>query len=209
MGFIDWIYFLIAFVFVLSVHEASHALMAYYLGDPTAKAYGRLTLNPFKHIDIVGFLMLITVHFGWGKPVPVNSSNFKNEGRDSALTALAGPMSNFVLAFVTAILLKYAGPYMPKILAQVFWWIFDLALIWGIFNLLPVPPLDGGKIIAFVVPKKYVSRYMKFQETGAVYFIAFMFFDFLILNNLFGFSLVRTVIVTAYEFVKNILLFGI
>ena len=80
MDFINWIYFFVAFVLVLSVHEASHALMAYYLGDPTAKAFGRLTLNPLKHIDIIGFLMLITVHFGWGKPVPVNPNNFKKEG---------------------------------------------------------------------------------------------------------------------------------
>lgn len=209
MGFIDWIYFLLAFPIVLSLHEASHALAAYYLGDPTAKAYGRLTLNPLKHIDLFGFLMLVIVHFGWGKPVPVNPKNFKNEVRDSALTALAGPLSNFILAFVTAILLKYLGPYLPKLISDWVWYIFNISLFWGIFNLLPFPPLDGGKIIAFVVPKKYVSRYMKFQETGAVYFIAFMFFDFLILNNLFGFSVVRTVIVTAYEFVKNILLFGI
>lgn len=209
MGFTDWIYFLIAFVFVLSMHEASHALAAYYLGDPTAKAYGRLTLNPLKHIDLVGFLMLIFVHFGWGKPVPVNPKNFKNEVRDSALTALAGPLSNFILAFVTAILLKYAGPYLPKFLAEAVWWIFDLSLIWGIFNLIPVPPLDGGKIIVFLVPKKYVGRYMKFQETGAIYFMGFMLFDFLILNNIFGFSIIQTGIVTVYEFVKNLLLFGV
>ena len=101
MGFTDWIYFLLAFPIVLSLHEASHALAAYYLGDPTAKAYGRLTLNPLKHIDLFGFLMLVIVHFGWGKPVPVNPKNFKNEVRDSSLTALAGPLSNFVLAFVT------------------------------------------------------------------------------------------------------------
>ena len=209
MGFTDWIYFLLAFPIVLSLHEASHALAAYYLGDPTAKAYGRLTLNPLKHIDVFGFLMLVIVHFGWGKPVPVNPKNFKNEVRDSSLTALAGPLSNFILAFVTAILLKYLGPYLPKLISGWVWYIFNISLFWGIFNLIPVPPLDGGKIIAFVVPKKYVSKYMKFQETGAVYFIAFMFFDFLILNNLFGFSVVRTVIVTAYEFVKNLLLFGV
>ena len=129
--------------------------------------------------------------------------------KDSALTALAGPMSNFVLAFLIAILLKYVGPYMSKFFIQMFWWIFDLALIWGIFNLLPIPPLDGGKILAVLVPKKHLSGYMKFQETGGVYFIAFMFFDFLILSKFFGFSIIRTVIVSAYELVKNILLFGI
>jgi len=209
MGFSDWIYFIIAFPIVLSLHEASHALAAYYLGDPTAKAYGRLTLNPLKHIDLFGFLMLVIVHFGWGKPVPVNPKNFKNEVRDSALTALAGPVSNFVLALLTAILLKYLGPYLPKIIATQIWWIFDLSLVWGIFNLLPVPPLDGGKIIGFLVPKKYAGRYMVFQETGAKYFLLFMAFDIFILNGIFGFSIVQYVIMGAYEFAKNLLLFGV
>lgn len=209
MGFTDWIYFIIAFAFVLSLHEASHALMAYYLGDPTAKAHGRLTLNPLKHIDIFGFLMLVIVHFGWGKPVPVNPNNFKNEVRDSALTALAGPMSNFVLAFVTAILLKYAGPYLPKIISAQIWWIFDLSLIWGIFNLIPVSPLDGGKILGFLVPKRYASRYMRFQDSGSGYFMLFMLFDIFILQGIFGVSIIQYVIIGAYEFVKNLLLFGV
>jgi len=209
MGFTDWIYFLLAFPIVLSLHEASHALAAYYLGDPTAKAYGRLTLNPLKHIDVFGFLMLVIVHFGWGKPVPVNPKNFKNEGRDSALTALAGPLSNFVLAFVTAILLKYLGPYLPKLISGWVWYIFNISLFWGIFNLIPVPPLDGGKILAVFVPKKYVGRYMNFQDTGAKYFLIFLAFDIFILDGIFEFSIIQYLVFGVYEIVKNLLLFGV
>jgi len=209
MGFSDWIYFIIAFPIVLSLHEASHALAAYYLGDPTAKAYGRLTLNPLKHIDLFGFLMLVIVHFGWGKPVPVNPKNFKNEVRDSALTALAGPASNFVLALLTAILLKYLGPYLPNFLLQQIFTIFHLSLLWGIFNLLPVPPLDGGKILGFFVPKRYAGRYMDFQDTGAKYFMLFMAFDIFILSGIFGFSIITYVVFGAEQVLSNFLLLGV
>jgi len=209
MNFADWIHFLIAIIVILPMHEASHALVAYYLGDPTAKVHGRLSLNPRKHFDIVGFLMLVVAHFGWGKPVPVNPGNFKNPVRDSALTALAGPVSNFVLAFLIALPLKYAGRHLPELLVDQMWWIFDLSIIWGIFNLIPVPPLDGGKILGLIVPKKWGRAYMRFQERGFRYFVLFMLFDIFILGNMFDASIVRYVILNGYEFVRGVMLFGI
>lgn len=202
------VYFLIAVAVTMSVHEASHALAAYYLGDPTAKVHGRLTLNPLKHIDPFGLLMLLVVHFGWGKPVPVNPSNFKKEIRDSALTALAGPASNFVLAFIFALPLKYLGIYLPFVVTNQMWWIFDLSVIWGIFNLIPVPPLDGGKILGIFVPRRWEYKYMQFQNTGAKYFIIFILIDVFVLNNLFNFSIVQYLIMHAYEFARGVLLFG-
>ena len=104
MDVIGFLYFLVALLVTLTVHESSHAMVAYYLGDPTAKMKGRMTLNPIPHLDLMGSLVFIlTQRIGWGKPVPINPANFKNPVRDSALTALAGPMSNFILAFIVVL----------------------------------------------------------------------------------------------------------
>lgn len=206
LGFVE---FLIAFVIVLSVHEASHAMIAYFLGDPTAKVHGRLSLNPLRHIDVVGFLMLMFVHIGWGKPVPINPSNFRHPVRDSALTALAGPVSNFVLALCFGLLIKYLGGYLPGFLVGQLWWIFDLSVVWGIFNLFPVPPLDGGKILGLIMPKKYAERYMAFQDRGLLWFAMFMLIDIFVIEAVFGTSIVKYVVFGAYEFVRNVILFGI
>jgi Zn-dependent protease len=209
MEFADLIHFLIAIVIILPVHEASHALVAYYLGDPTAKVHGRLSLDPRRHFDVVGFLMLVLVHFGWGKPVPVNPGNFKKPVRDSALVALAGPVSNFVLAFAFALPLKYLSVYLPGLVVDQMWWIFDLSVVWGIFNMIPVPPLDGGKILGLIVPKRWERAYMKFQYQGLKYFVVFMLVDIFVLARVFDFSVVRFVIMGGYEFVREVLLFGI
>jgi len=224
MSFAELAYFLIAVAVILPLHEASHALAAYFLGDPTAKIRGRLSLNPVKHIDLLGALMLVFVHFGWGKPVPVNPGNFRHPMRDSALTALAGPVSNFALAAVVALPIKYIGVAMPEVLLGQLWWIFDLSVIWGIFNMLPVPPLDGGKILGLIVPRKYERPFMKFQETGLVYFAAFILLDMLVFWKVVGlfapssgigdFSIVRWIIFGGagfeglYNLVKSFLLFG-
>ncbi|MBT4055774.1 site-2 protease family protein [Candidatus Peregrinibacteria bacterium] len=217
LDLIDLVYFLVSVAVILSVHEASHALAAYFLGDPTAKLNGRLSLNPVRHFDVLGFVMLIFVHFGWGKPVPVNTGNFKHPMRDSALTALAGPVSNFVLAFVLALPLKYMGEFLPVFVATQLWWIFDLSIIWGIFNMLPIPPLDGGKILGLIVPRRFERRFMEFQNKGLVYFAAFILLDMFVFWDVIGlffrpvagFSLVRFVVLGAFEFVRSVIVFGV
>ena len=216
MSLPELVHFLIAVAVILSVHEASHALVAYYLGDPTAKVHGRLTLNPLKHFDMFGFLMLVFVHFGWGKPVPVNPGNFRHPMRDSALTALAGPVSNFVLALIFALPIRYLGAYMPGFMLSQLWWIFDLSIVWGIFNLLPIPPLDGGKILGLIVPRRYERAYMKFQSKGLIWFGVFILLDMFVIWDLVGvfvpslenFSLVRWIVMGGYEFVRSVILFG-
>lgn len=218
MDFAGWIHFLIAIVVILPIHEASHALAAYYLGDPTAKVHGRLSLDPRRHFDIFGFLMLVMVHFGWGKPVPVNPGNFRKPVRDSALVALAGPVSNFVLAFAFALPLKYLGQYLPGVVVAQMWWFFDLSIVWGIFNLIPVPPLDGGKILGLIVPRRWEGAYMRFQSSGFKYFVLFMLFDIFLLGKILsvllgsswaGFSIVQWIVMGGYEFFRGVLLFGI
>lgn len=209
MELFDFIYLAIALLISLTVHEASHALVAYYLGDPTAKLQGRLTLNPVKHLDTMGtILFIVTQSVGWGKPVPVNPGNFKNPVRDNALTAFAGPISNFVLAFVLALPLKYLGAYMPDYVRAAIWTTFNVSIFLGLFNLFPFPPLDGSKIIGLVIPRKYHRQYVNYLENGLKYFIAIMLIDVFVLGNIFGFSVFRSVTTFLHEKVSMLLLLG-
>ena len=183
------VYVIIAFLVVLTVHEASHAFVAYLLGDPTAKMKGRVTLNPIKHLDLFGtIILLVTQKIGWGKPVPVNAANFKHPVRDSALTAFAGPLSNFLLAMLMALLWKYLQGIIPGFFIIQIQYIFRISLYIGIFNLLPFPPLDGSQIVGLFVPKKYYEYYRWYLGDGVKYFGAIILVDIFIINDLFGFS---------------------
>ena len=206
---IDFVYFIIALIITLTVHEASHALVAYYLGDPTAKMRGRLTLNPIAHLDPVGSIVfLMTQSIGWGKPVPVNPNNFKNTVRDGALTALAGPMSNFILAFVMVFPWKFAGGYIPEIILIEVQTIFHVSIFLGIFNLFPLPPLDGSKIMGLFVPKKWHRGYTRFLMNGTKYFMAAILIDIFVIRSLFDFSFFGYVVVKLHGIVSMILLLG-
>ncbi|MBR4184281.1 MAG: site-2 protease family protein [Clostridia bacterium] len=161
----------------LSVHEVSHGWMAYRLGDPTAKNLGRLSLNPLKHLDPVGTLCMIFFHFGWARPVPINTRYFKNNRRDTALTALAGPLSNIALAFLGTILFHiiYAVGSRATIRSEFSYNVFvaaltlfsyfrSLNLALAVFNLIPVPPLDGSRIFLVWLPPKYYFGVMKYER---------------------------------------------
>lgn len=206
---INFLYLIVALLAALTVHEASHALVAYYLGDPTAKVRGRLTLNPIAHLDMVGSLLfLITQRIGWGKPVPVNPGNFKHPIRDNALTALAGPVSNFILAFAIALPLKYLGQYMPLELATLLWTVFHVSVFLGIFNLFPFPPLDGSKIVGLLVPRRFVPQYENYLDKGMKYFVIIILVDIFILSDFVGFSIFGTAIRYLHEIVSTVLLLG-
>ena len=148
-------------VTALPVHELAHGLVADRLGDHTAREQGRLTLNPFAHLDLFGTLALLLFGFGWAKPVPVNPSHFKKPKRDMALTALAGPLSNILLALILMVVFKVymfygninstAGLMFGQIIYTILWTNLTLA----VFNLLPVPPLDGAKILDAVLPLSF------------------------------------------------------
>ena len=165
------LFFIVAILLAITVHEFSHAWVANYLGDPTAKKAGRVTLNPLAHLDPLGTIALILVRFGWGKPVPINPNNFKNPRLGSALTALAGPISNLLFANVVAIIIKVSnlplGSTMGVFLSYVIW--FNLVLM--VFNLLPIPPLDGSKFFALIFP---VLDNPKFEVYGPFILIAFI-----------------------------------
>lgn len=209
MDILQLVSLLIALVVTLTVHEASHAMVAYYLGDPTAKMRGRLTLNPAAHLDFLGSVVfLLTWRIGWGKPVPINPANFKNKVRDSALTALAGPVSNFVLAFLLVLPWKYLGQYMPDFLLTTVQTIFHVSIFIGIFNLFPFPPLDGSKILGLFVPKRWHYAYERFLQNGMKYFVAIILVDVFILSDLLGFSVFRFVMVYLHGIVSSVLLLG-
>ena len=206
---IEFLFFLVALIIAVDVHEASHALVAYYLGDPTAKIRGRLTLNPIKHLDLMGSLVfLITQRIGWGKPVPVNPGNFKHPVRDDALTALAGPMSNFILAFAVALPLRYLGDAMPEVLSTILWMVFHVSIFLGIFNFFPFPPLDGSKILGLIIPKSWHRGYMQFLMKGNKYFIVVILVDIFILQSILGFSFFITTMRYLHGTVSAVLLLG-
>ncbi len=164
-----------------SFHEFAHAYVAYKLGDPTAKNLGRLTLDPIAHIDPLGFIMLLIVHFGWAKPVPVNTRNFKNPRRDDMLVSLAGPGANFLLALILAGIIKIfyvlnvQNDYTIQIIATVIFLgvIYNIGL--GVFNLLPIPPLDGSHVLLNLLPSKYAYSFIQHQGTIQIIMLVLLF----------------------------------
>jgi len=176
--------FIIAILIALSVHEWAHGLVAHWLGDPTAKMDGRLTVNPIAHLDPMGTIMFLVVGFGWAKPVPVDPRYFKNPKRDMTFVALAGPASNFVMAFVAFFLLvlmgkngmgtsamgllSSAGNGSPIVLLieQVLKSAIFVNLALMAFNLLPIAPLDGSKILHAFIPYQHEQQYQLFMQRG-------------------------------------------
>lgn len=171
-----------AALFCLTVHELSHGAVAYALGDPTAKDEGRLTLNPIKHIDPLGLVLMITAHVGWAKPVPVDMRYFKHPKRGMALTALAGPASNFLLAWVFLLLaslllrvFSLAAPWQLYVLI----FLVNAALLsigLGVFNLFPIPPLDGSKILFSFLPDKIYYTILRYERYIMLLLLALVWF---------------------------------
>lgn len=180
-----------AIMLCLTVHEMSHGLMAYALGDNSAKNAGRLTLDPFAHVDPAGFFCMMLFGFGWAKPVPVNISNFKNKPRDMALTAFAGPLSNMILAFIAFLvyipLQMFGANVFLQVCALFFSYTAQLSIGLGIFNLIPVYPFDGSRILNAVLPLKTrmkVDSFMrKYQTILTIAVIAFVYFGGLSIIN--------------------------
>ena len=155
--------YLISIVIALSVHEFSHAYVAYRFGDPTAARQGRLTLNPMAHLDLFGFLFILVAGFGWAKPVPVNPYNFENPKVASIATTAAGPLSNLLLAFIGMIVLMLI---IGSDLSNFFYVFVFVNLLLFVFNLLPFPPLDGYRITAEFLPRHTKSKIMQYEQYG-------------------------------------------
>jgi len=143
-----------ALLLAVTVHEVAHAVVADRLGDPTPRAMGRITLNPLPHIDPFGAIAFVLAGFGWAKPVPVNAANLRHPRRDMAWVAAAGPISNFLVAFLGLVLFVLArrSGLVGEPVGQAILWIFQFNLALGIFNLIPLPPLDGGHFLPYFLP---------------------------------------------------------
>ncbi len=157
-----------AILIAITFHEYAHGKVAAILGDPTPAQYGRLTLNPLAHLDPIGTLMLLVARFGWAKPVPVNPYYFKGDRRRGMLlVGLAGPLMNLVLAYLAAVALKVTwgiNLYLQSFLQELLW--INIAL--AVFNLIPVPPLDGSKILANILPSRFTGFFMQLESYGTI-----------------------------------------
>lgn len=169
---IDFLIVLPAVLIAISFHEFAHAAAAYAMGDPTAKNEGRLSVNPAKHIDPIGLLMLMIARFGWAKPVPVNENNFKNRTMGSLLVSIAGIGMNILIAIVAFIILHFTqNLFQNYAYFEVMSSIIRINIAFAAFNLLPVPPLDGSKILVTLLPSKYRYMVYKYENYGTVILI--------------------------------------
>lgn len=179
---LDMVLRLAAVLLCLTVHETCHGLAAYALGDPTARRAHRLSLNPLRHIDWFGLLMMFAAGFGWAKPVPVNPNYFKKPKQGMALTALAGPVSNFLLALLTLLAARIfcdvaAYSETNQRILDFLLMVAVLSIGLGLFNLAPIPPLDGSKVLFAVLPDRAYDWLMRNERYGMLLLFALVFFD--------------------------------
>jgi peptidase M50 len=171
---INYLYIIPAALIAIILHEISHGLVSSWLGDPTPKRQGRLSLNPLKHLDLVGTLCLIVFHVGWAKPVVVNPEYYKNKKRGMALVALAGPVMNFIIAIVSIVIISLITAFATKettfinIIFNFFTYLSIINLGLGIFNLIPIPPLDGSRIFGAFLSDAAYEMYMKIERYGFI-----------------------------------------
>lgn len=169
-------------IIAFTVHEFSHAFVADRFGDSTPRSYGRLTLNPLKHLDILGSLMLLVAGFGWAKPVPINPAALRRHSKSAVMwVSLAGPASNLLMAILVAIPLRLnivpnlqLTPFLPS-LYSFLGTFFVINLVLMVFNLLPVAPLDGEKVLEFLLPTQWVDSYTRFKPYGPLVLLVIIF----------------------------------
>ena len=184
VGLIQVVFSVLVLVFSVVAHEVSHGYMAQYLGDPTARLAGRLTLNPLKHLDPIGSVLIPFVTalmpggfvFGWAKPVPYNPYNLRDQKWGDAKVALAGPLTNLSIAVVFAMLLRFGGASLSGDMQSMMQLIVLINIVLTVFNLVPIPPLDGSKVLFNALPLRY--RYIEdyFQRYALVFILIFAFF---------------------------------
>ena len=198
----------------LSVHEVAHGYAAYKFGDPTARNLGRLSLNPLKHLDPIGALCMLLFGFGWAKPVPINTRYFKNPKSGMALSALAGPLSNLIMAFVAFVtqmyILRFGATAIftnPNGIVYMLFLFFNeffyLNISLAVFNLLPIPPLDGSRILFYLLPDKVYFGVMKYEQYITIAMFAFLWLGWLDAPIYY----IRDIFITAFSFITQFLPF--
>lgn len=180
---------LVPALFAVMLHEVAHGYVAARFGDPTARLLGRLTLNPLRHLDPIGTLALLFFGFGWARPVPVNFRNLHNPRRDMIWVALAGPLTNFTLALASALLLRtlgglhgvyvpggsVLGPYLEPVALMAGFSLY-INIILSVFNLIPIPPLDGGRVLSGLLPKRQADLLSRIEPFGFMVILFIVFF---------------------------------
>lgn len=201
---------LVGLIIGFTVHEFSHALTSHIEGDDTARRMGRLTFNPIKHIDLLGFILLLVVGFGWAKPVQVDPYNLRHGRFGMSMVALAGPLSNFVLAFVLGLVFRF--DLLPVVtdtrfisgVVEILGFAAFLAiffnLILGIFNLIPLPPLDGSKVVGGLLPASLYRSYLQFERYGWIPLMALIGVN-LFLSYAFGINFLGRILIPPALFV--------
>jgi Zn-dependent protease len=172
----------------ITFHEVSHGFIAYLRGDNTARSLGRLTLNPLKHLDIIGTLMIIVIGIGWAKPVPVNFNNLRSPKRDMIWVSVAGPLTNLILAIISAGLIRVIVPlteplpdssslqlFLEPVLLMLSFSVY-INLILTLFNLMPLPPLDGGRVLMGLLPDRLAAKLSRIEPYGMIILIVLVFF---------------------------------
>ena len=206
----DIIYLAIGVILSMSIHEVAHGLVSYWMGDPTAKLEGRLSLNPFKHIDWAGLVCLLFFGFGWAKPVPIDSRYYKDAKTGIIWTSFAGPVANFLLSFICVFLFYALYKFAPQFIftaagnfiSSVLSYTGLISTGFGIFNLIPIPPLDGSKVVFSFLPD---DKYYKFIE-GAPW-MNFLFIALIltgVLNSPLG--MLRAQMISFFEMVTKMIL---
>ena len=194
-------------LFSITIHEYAHGKMAFNCGDPTAYSLGRLTLNPLPHIDPFGAICLFLFNFGWAKPVPINTRYFKNIRTDIIKTSLAGPISNLILALIAGIIIRFISIHTESIVIFLktepmgiflrYMLLMNIGL--GLFNLLPIPPLDGSHVLANILPFKLSLGYYKFKQYGPIILIGII-----LLDNIAHTGIIRAILLQPMRFLASL-----
>lgn len=206
-GFLEILYFIPALLLSLSIHEFGHSWVAYKLGDKSQKTLGRLTLSPFAHIDPMGFIFILLFRFGWGKPVMIDDRNFKNRAKGNMLVSLAGPAFNVMLAIVFTVVLKVLWVFgitpdtITSSVGEILYYMLNIAIqfnmVFAVFNLLPLPPFDGSKVLYYFLPYKG-KQFMNSIERYSIWILIFLLwtglYSYMILPAYMGVAFVLNLI---------------
>jgi len=202
----QWIIKIPVLLFAITIHEYAHGRAAFELGDPTAKLMGRLSFNPLIHIDILGAICLFLFNFGWAKPVPVDIRYFKNMRRDVIIMALAGPAANLMAALAAGLLIRFL--ILPfELYLQVLLWLILMNIGLGIFNLLPLPPLDGSHVLENLLPPRAADKYRVFGRYGPFLLIGIVLLDNFAHTGIIGRLLIGPMFYIAHLFAGDNLFF--